>query len=147
MASNVASLLQGQSSLSSSQPSLQLVPGLGGGRVRTRIKTLRLPPLVMHPGGKGCAISFPYLSASVASPGKYLWRANSILPSSQYLLNSLSAGDTPVTSPSPSLVWERKDAACFSSSSREGNRQNRWKEEGGNPGKQNCPSLPTSHPP
>ena len=106
MASNVASLLQGQSSLSSSQPSLQLVPGLGGGRVRTRIKTLRLPPLVMHPGGKGCAISFPYLSASVASPGKYLLRANSILPSSQYLLNSLSAGDTPVTSPSPSLVWE-----------------------------------------
>ena len=45
MASNVASLLQGQSSLSSSQPSLQLVPGLGRGRVKTRIKTLRLPPL------------------------------------------------------------------------------------------------------
>lgn len=44
MASNVASLLQGQSSLSSSQPSLQLVPGLGRGRVKTRIKTLRLPP-------------------------------------------------------------------------------------------------------
>lgn len=58
MASNVASLLQGQSSLSSSQPSLQLVPGLGRGRVKTRITTLRLRPQLFILGGKDVPFLF-----------------------------------------------------------------------------------------
>lgn len=51
-------LLQGQSSLSSSQPSLQLVPGLGRGRVKTRITTLRPAPQLFILVGK----DVPFLS-------------------------------------------------------------------------------------
>lgn len=64
----MASLLQGQSSLSSSQPSLQLVQAWVG-RVKTRITTLRLRPQLFILVGKD--VPFMPLSLGFCSlPGK-----------------------------------------------------------------------------
>ena len=81
--------------VSSSQPALQIAPGLGG--------TDTCPHLPYTTLGGSCAIHFCSLSSSVATstvnPRKYFLRANSLHPFSKHLLSTAWVLETHLSQP------------------------------------------------